>query len=118
MRRFSGTELSSAEAGLSILFKAIFSLPILVGGTLYVIGFGAWLLVLTRLEVSVAYPMLSINYILITIVAWLFLGEPLNGYKLAGCLLIMAGVIVLSRGIPAAPKPQAVAPPAMTSPSE
>ena len=113
MRRFSGSEVGSAEAAAGILWRALLSPPVIAGGTLYVLGFGAWLLVLTRIEVSVALPMLSINYILITLIAWLFLGESINRYKIAGCLLIVAGVVVLSRGAPLNAAPAApLAPPA------
>ncbi len=113
MRRFAGGEVASAQAAAGILWRALISPPVIAGGTLYVLGFGAWLLVLTRIEVSVALPMLSINYILITLVAWLFLGESINAYKIAGCLLIVTGVLVLSRGAsPVAGSAAPLAPPA------
>lgn len=115
MRQFGQAEIASTGAAAQVLIKAALSWPVLTGAFLYAAGFGAWLLVLTKIEVSVAYPMLSINYILITLVAWLFLGEPINVYKIAGCMLIMAGVVVLSRGAPSVSHPAtAVDPPVQT----
>lgn len=63
-------------------------------------AFGAslcWMGAISRLALSRAYPYMAINFLLVAILAaWLF-KETLDGYKIAGTLIIMLGVIVLSR---------------------
>lgn len=61
------------------------------------LGLLVWLLVLQRLEVSVAYPMLSLNFVLITLVARYGFKEPIDGRHWFGVALIIAGVVLLGR---------------------
>jgi len=56
------------------------------------LGLAVWLLVLQRLEVGVAYPMLSLNFVLVTLAARFFLGEPADWRHWCGIALIVAGV--------------------------
>ncbi|QTF10874.1 EamA family transporter [Brenneria izadpanahii] len=58
-------------------------------------GMATWLLVLQRLPVSLAYPMLSINFILVAVAARLFWREKLSSLQWIGTLLIVAGVAVI-----------------------
>lgn len=55
-----------------------------------------WLLVLKYVDVSVAYPMLSLNYVLVLVLAKLFFGESIPSRRWVGVLSIIAGVSVLS----------------------
>jgi multidrug transporter EmrE-like cation transporter len=63
----------------------------------YVVSVGVWLLVLSRVEVSLAYPMLSIGYVVNALIAWWFMGESLTATKIAGIAVICLGVWMLSR---------------------
>lgn len=56
-----------------------------------------WILALSRVDVSIAYPMLSIGYIVNAIAAWAMLGETLGPGKILGIGIITVGVIVLAR---------------------
>lgn len=58
-------------------------------------GMATWLLVLQRLPVSLAYPMLSINFILVALAARLFWREKMSRLQWLGTLLIVAGVAVI-----------------------
>lgn len=62
------------------------------GGSLCV-----WLAALSKAPVSVAYPMLSIGYIVVAAASVIWLGETLSPAKLLGILLICGGVILVSR---------------------
>ena len=55
-----------------------------------------WVLVLKRMELSMAYPMVSLGYIITMALAFLFLNEPLRLTKFLGTLLIISGVIVIN----------------------
>ena len=57
---------------------------ILAGLTCYVISVVIWLLVLSRVEVSYAYPLLSIGYIVTAFAGWLFFQEALTPTRWSG----------------------------------
>jgi multidrug transporter EmrE-like cation transporter len=56
-----------------------------------------WLLVLSRVEVGLAYPMLSIGYVVNAVAAWWLFGEELTATRIAGIVVICFGVWLLSR---------------------
>jgi multidrug transporter EmrE-like cation transporter len=73
------------------------NLHILGGLGCYAVSVIAWILALSRVDVSVAYPMLSIGYVLNALLAhWLF-GETLSAQKLLGIAVIIVGVAILGR---------------------
>ncbi|QCR38641.1 4-amino-4-deoxy-L-arabinose-phosphoundecaprenol flippase subunit ArnE [Nissabacter sp. SGAir0207] len=59
------------------------------------IGMLLWLVVLQQMPVSVAYPMLSLNFIFVALGARWIWGERLSGMQIIGTLLIVSGVIVM-----------------------
>lgn len=73
------------------------ALPLWGGLGCYGISVFLWLGALSRVPVSVAYPMLSIGYIVNAFAAAALFGEALSASKLAGIGLIVAGVVVLAR---------------------
>ncbi|MBJ9975034.1 4-amino-4-deoxy-L-arabinose-phospho-UDP flippase [Pseudomonas sp. S75] len=54
-----------------------------------------WLLVLQRMDVGIAYPMLSVNFILVALTGRYLFGEVLDARSLAGIALIASGVSML-----------------------
>ena len=56
-----------------------------------------WMIVLSKLPVSFAYPFLSIGYIVAALIGYFWIGESLDAYKVSGILIICLGIIVLSR---------------------
>lgn len=58
-------------------------------------GMLCWLWLLRSVPLSLAYPMLSLNFVLVAAAAWLFFGERLSWRYLGGLLLIMLGIILL-----------------------
>jgi len=63
----------------------------------YGISVGVWLVGLSRLPLSQAYPVLSIGYIIAALLAWGVLGETVSLERWAGIGLIIAGVLLVSR---------------------
>lgn len=59
------------------------------------LGLLLWLLVLQHLQVSIAYPMLSLNFVLITLAARFVFGEPIDRRHWLGVGIIMLGVFCL-----------------------
>ena len=58
-------------------------------------GLLVWLLVLQRLEVGIAYPMLSLNFVLITLIARFLFHEAIDCRHWMGVALVIGGVILL-----------------------
>ncbi len=77
-------------------FITIFSNPfVLIGVFFYGLGSLVWLVILSRAELSFAYPLLSTGYILIAVLSWVFFKEQLTMIKMSGIVLITVGVILL-----------------------
>ena len=87
----------SIENVIPITLQVITNPWIFGGLTLYGISVILWILALSRVEVSYAYPMLSIGYVLVTIAGWAFFNESISLTKIAGIAVIMLGVILISR---------------------
>ncbi len=71
--------------------------PVLAGLTLYVVSVGVWIIGLSRVDVSIAYPMLSLGYVVNALAAWWLFGEIIGPLRVAGILLILAGVFLIAR---------------------
>ena len=72
--------------------------PFIAGGlACYVVSVVVWIMALSRVPVSVAYPMLSIGYIVNAFAAWMLFGESLTAQKLAGIGFIVVGVFLVAR---------------------
>lgn len=78
-------------------FKVIGNPPIIAGLFLYVVSVGVWLLVLSRVQVSFAYPMLSIGYVVNALAAYYLFGEPLTSMRVLGIFIIIAGVYLVAQ---------------------
>lgn len=72
--------------------------PLIMGGIFaYGLSLVIWIMALSRVEVSIAYPMVSIGYVLTAIAAWQFLGESFSAMRIAGISVIMVGVFIVAR---------------------
>jgi multidrug transporter EmrE-like cation transporter len=79
------------------VFQVLGAVPLWIGLCCYGISVILWLGALSRVPVSVAYPMLSIGYVVNAFAAAVLFGEALSVPKLAGVALICAGVFLLAR---------------------
>ena len=70
---------------------------IIAGLGCYVVSVVVWILALSRVPVSVAYPMLSVGYVVNAVAAWLLFGESLGAQKLVGIGFIIVGVWLVAR---------------------
>ena len=80
------------SAGLRLAFD-----PRVVAGVgCYVAGVMVWILALSRVEVSIAYPMVSIGYVFNALAARLLFGEAVSSARLVGIGIIMLGVCIVA----------------------
>ncbi|MEB0134742.1 EamA family transporter [Actimicrobium sp. CCC2.4] len=87
----------TAENWFSTGIKLATQLPILGGLTCYVVSVLVWIIGLSRVDVTIAYPMLSLGYIINAVGAWYFLGEMVSMQRILGIGVIIVGVILLAR---------------------
>ena len=72
--------------------------PHIIGGLgCYVLSVIVWILALSRVEVSIAYPMLSIGYVVNALAAWYLFGEAVTLTRIAGIGVIIVGVYLVAR---------------------
>jgi len=82
---------------LSFLITTFTTPLILIGISLYADSSVIWLMALSKVNLSVAYPALSMGYVLIILSSWLFLHESIGIIKLLGVAFICLGVILVFR---------------------
>lgn len=83
--------LVSTILGCALNPLIVLGLVITVSGTFF------WLITLSRVDLSFAYPFASLNYVMVLAGSWLVLGEELSPVRLLGVLAICAGVCLVAR---------------------
>lgn len=87
----------SGQVSWSSVMHLLGTVPLWMGMGCYGFSVIVWLGALSRVPVSVAYPMLSIGYVVNAFAAAALFGEALSVPKLFGIALICAGVLTLAR---------------------
>lgn len=82
---------------LPITQQVSFNPYIISGLSCYVISVAVWMLVLSRVEVSYAYPMLSVGYVVNAIGAFYLFSEDLSFVRILGILVIGLGVYLVAK---------------------
>jgi drug/metabolite transporter (DMT)-like permease len=77
------------------LFRIAFNPNIWIGFIGFMAGSFFWLSVISRVPLSLAYPMLSLSYVIIVIESWIFLGEGLHPLRILGSLVVGVGVALI-----------------------
>lgn len=87
----------SLSQALPVGLRVLGDWPFLLGLACYAVSLVVWIAALTRVPVTVAYPMLSIGYIINALIARFWLGETmgLNGWL--GIAFIVLGVTLIAR---------------------
>ena len=89
-------EFSTANA-LPVGMKLAAQPHILGGLACYVISVVVWIMALSRVEVSIAYPMLSLGYVVNAVAAYYLFGEAVTPMRLVGIGIIIVSVYVVAR---------------------
>jgi multidrug transporter EmrE-like cation transporter len=96
----SSVAVKQALAGGSPMQAAVavfLSAGVLGGLLLYGIGTVLWLGVLSRTEVSRAYPFVGLGFVLTALIGYFLFGDALGPLRIAGIALVMAGIFLISR---------------------
>ena len=79
------------------LLSIVFNPFVFVGLGMFVISSVFWLAVLSRFNLSVAYPMVAMGYIIVALFSMWFFNEPVTWVRWLGIFAIVFGVILVSR---------------------
>ena len=98
-RAMSGIDADASAAGPLTALGSAFTQPyVLLGLGLYGLGAMVWMLVLAKLDVSVAYPFVALGFVVVMVLGAIVFGEPITNAKLLGTALVGVGVWLIARG--------------------
>ncbi|MFQ6024048.1 MAG: transporter [Acidiferrobacterales bacterium] len=82
---------------VTVIPRLIINPFLVVGLITFVVSMMSHLLVLSRVELSFAYPFLSLAYVVVGVYSYFVFNEDLNQYRIAGIAFICVGTILISR---------------------
>jgi len=87
-----------AESIVSLIKDKSFSLPLLAGISCFVLALASFSYVLSRTNLSIAYPILTSGcFLLIGLASWLLFKESISPAQILGFTLIIAGIWLVAR---------------------
>lgn len=87
----------SAESLIQRMFQIVFNPWVFAGLVTFVISMASHLYVLSKVDLSFAYPFLSLAYVMVALLAWWLFNESLGAYKIAGIIFICIGTILIAQ---------------------
>ena len=80
------------------LTQVIFNPFVISGISIYCFTTFVWLVILSRVKLSIAYPMLSIGYVLVIPFSWLVFKENIPKLRILGAIFICIGIYLVAQG--------------------
>lgn len=87
----------AAETMIQRIFQIVFNPWVFAGLLTFVISMASHLYVLSKVDLSFAYPFLSLAYVAVALFAWLLFKEELGAYKIAGIAFICIGTVLIAQ---------------------
>ena len=87
--------VSSLASAPRMLFAALSNPIVLTGLATFGVSALIWLVALSRVKLSIAYPMISLGYVTVIFFSWLILREPVRPITIAGCLIIIGNEFII-----------------------
>lgn len=82
---------------LNVFLKLLLDWHIALGFAIYVLSAAMWIWVLTKVDISLAYPFVSLSFLITLGFGVLLFNEPLTLMKSLGTALIIAGCLMITR---------------------
>lgn len=82
---------------ISLIINVLKNPYLLTGLFFYGLSFLLWLMVLSKMKLSIVYPITSINFVLVILASYFLFGERLSGMQYISILIIILGVIALAK---------------------
>jgi multidrug transporter EmrE-like cation transporter len=89
-------ELGDHPPPLAVLKSIVASRLVFSGFACYGLSSLLYIVALSRLDLSYAYPLIAISYVMVAVLAWRFLNEPIPRLRIVGLVVVMVGVIILA----------------------
>jgi len=87
----------SADTIIQRVFQIVLNPWVFFGLTTFVISMASHLYVLSKVDLSFAYPFLSLAYVAVAVLAWLLFKEELGAMKIAGIAFICVGTVLIAQ---------------------
>ncbi len=78
-----------------LIISALKNIYIWIAVICYVLGLVFWLFILSKVKLSVAYPITALVYVLVVFSSWLLLKEEIGVYQIVGTGLIVFGLLFM-----------------------
>jgi multidrug transporter EmrE-like cation transporter len=91
-----GSLNASANGIVGTVFSILFNPWVFVGLSMFVVSMASHLFVLSRVQLSFAYPFLSLAYVIVAAYAFFIFGEDVGMARIAGIALICLGTVFIS----------------------
>lgn len=92
-----GAMPESIESKIIFLFRTFLDVWVLSGLFAAFLASVAWMATLSKFELSFAYPFMSLSFVVVFLLSAIFFQEPITWQKIVGLLLIIIGLIVITR---------------------
>jgi len=90
-----GAALAGEPFGVGWLLHAVSSPWVLAGIAGYIGSFAAWMIILDRMALSLAFPLTAMVILVVTLASYLAFGEVLTFWRASGIAVILAGILLL-----------------------
>lgn len=88
--------ITASQNSLAMLL-GLFNWYLLIGLLMYFFSAAAWVWVLSKVDISIAYPFVSLGFVLTLVFGAMCFDEPLNVSKVAGVAFILLGCVFIAR---------------------
>ena len=99
MSVFSFDDYETWQDMFALAFSMLLNPYIIASLILTLLAGVTWMIVMTKFEISYAYPFTLLGLVLVAIFSIVFFGESVNTYKISGIALIILGISVISKGV-------------------
>ena len=80
---------------LSLILSIITNVWVLMAAPLYTASFILWMYILSKLNLSFAYPFLALSFVLVPLVSLFVFGENISTLRWAGIFVIFSGIVII-----------------------
>jgi len=99
MSAFSFDDYETWQDKFALAFSMLLNPYIIISLILTLLAGVAWMISMTKFEISYAYPFTLLGLVLVTIFSVIFFGESINTYKIIGIAMIILGIVLISKGV-------------------
>ena len=99
MSVFSFDDYENWQERFALAFSMLLNPYIIIALILTFLSGVTWMIAMTKFEISYAYPFTLLGLVFVTIFSIIFFGENFNLFKIGGIILILFGIVVISKGL-------------------